>query len=70
MCVTPVVAMVSIVDVFCYNGDPIVENRLKYLDPHIDKFVIIESWHTFSGNKKDELFHKNHEVFKPYISKI
>lgn len=62
---------VSVVDVFCYNGDPIVVNRMKYLDAHVDTFVIVESWYTFSGTKKDELFiHRNHDIFKPYISKI
>jgi hypothetical protein len=41
-------------DYVIYNGEPIIEFRLKYLNNYVDKFIIVESIFTFSGNKKDE----------------
>lgn len=45
--------MSFVYDVFLYNGEPIVEARIKYLEDHVDQFVLIESPWTFSGNKKE-----------------
>lgn len=60
-----------ILDVFCYNGEPIVELRLKMLSPVVDRFYIVESWETFSGLRKPALYKDIHaEVFKPYNDKI
>ena len=39
-------------DYILYNGEPIIEFRLKYLNKYVDKFIIVESIYTFSGNKK------------------
>lgn len=58
-------------DTFCYNGEPIVELRLKYLAPHVDQFVIVEARQTHSGMKKAELYaEKYKDVFEPYKDKI
>ena len=50
----------------------LLEVRLKELDPVIDKFVLVEATHTFSGIPKpltyDEV--KDNEVFAPYKDKI
>lgn len=45
----------TLIDVFLYNGEPIVEARLKYLDSIVDRFVVIESDQTFSGKPKAKL---------------
>ena len=45
-----------IFDYVLYNGEPIMEFRLKYLNNYVDRFIIVESIYTFSGNKKDELY--------------
>lgn len=58
-------------DVFSYNGEPIVELRLKYLAPFVDQFVIVEARQTHSGKPKDELYiEKYGDVFAPYKNKI
>ena len=41
-----------IFDYVLYNGEPIIEFRLKYLNKYVDKFIIVESVYTYSGNKK------------------
>ncbi len=40
------------IDYVLYNGEPIIEFRLKCLNKYIDKFIIVESIYTHSGNKK------------------
>lgn len=63
--------MAPIVDVVCYNGEPIMETRLRYLDPIVDLFVIVEAPQTFAGRDKDGLFvDKNKDMFAPYADKI
>ena len=43
-----------LIDAFTYfNEKELVELRLKYLDPIVDYFIIIESNITFTGKKKD-----------------
>jgi beta-1,4-mannosyl-glycoprotein beta-1,4-N-acetylglucosaminyltransferase len=60
-----------IIDYFMYNGEPIVEFRLKYLYDHVDFFVLVESWYTHSGNKKTELFFNNNlKLFNKYQDKL
>ena len=59
------------VDVFTYNGEPIVERRLRYLNDAVDFFVIIEARYTYSGLRKPDLFvETNRAVFEPYLHKI
>lgn len=60
-----------VVDVFSYNGEPIVERRLRYLAPVVDKFVVVEARHTHSGTRKAELYaHTHKHVFEPYSDKV
>ena len=60
-----------IYDYVLYNGEPILEFRLKYLYDYVDKFIIVESIYTYAGNKKDDLYYNiNHELFKQYEDKI
>jgi len=62
---------ISLVDTFSFNGEPVVQLRLRYLYPHVDRFFIVESWITHSGNKKDLLYKdKFAEWFEPYKDKI
>ena len=60
-----------IYDYILYNGEPIIEFRLKYLNNYVDKFIIVESIYTHSGNKKDAFyFDINKDIFKEYENKI
>lgn len=60
-----------VVDVFCYNGEPIVELRLQTLAPHVDRFYIVESRQTLSGIVKPGLYRDIHaHIFHPYAHKI
>jgi len=60
-----------IIDNFIYNGEPIVEFRLKYMNDFVDEFFITEARYTFSGNIKQELYiEKYRDIFEPYIHKI
>lgn len=65
--------MGRLVDVFCYNGEPIVALRLALLSPIVQKFVIVEARHPHNPTAppKDELFiNKNRHIFDPYRHKI
>ncbi|KAG5184090.1 glycosyl transferase [Tribonema minus] len=46
----------KVIDVFCYNGEPILELRLEYLQDVVDEFVLVESKYTFSGKVKDAFY--------------
>lgn len=62
---------ILLLDYFLYNGEPIVEYRLEYLNPVIDYFILIESHYTHSGNKKPFLYtEKNKELFQKYQDKL
>ena len=64
-------AGVQVVDVFCYNGEPIVARRLAYLCAKVTKFIVIEARHTHAGVPKPFLFTEKHrDVFEPYADKI
>jgi hypothetical protein len=61
----------KVIDVVVYDGEPIVETRLQYLNCVVDEFVIIEGTHTLSGGVKTRLhFEKNKHVFEPYLHKV
>ena len=65
------IAPTSLVDTFSFNGEPVVALRLEYLYPHVDRFFIVESWITHSGNRKPFLYKdKCAEWFEPYKDKI
>ena len=58
-------------DYVIYNGEPIMEFRLKYLNNYVDRFIIVESIYTFSGKKKDEFYYNiNKDIFENYKEKI
>ena len=60
-----------IYDYVIYNCEPIIEFRLKYLNEYVDKFIIVESIYTHSGNiKKDLYFDINKDIFEKYEDKI
>lgn len=62
---------VKVVDTFPFNGDWVVRMRLEFMFQFVDEFVITESWHTYSGVRKDFLYKdKWANVLKPYQSKI
>ena len=48
----------------------LLEIRLEYLSPYIDKFIIVESCQTFKGEKKAYNFEINKKRFEKYINKI
>jgi beta-1,4-mannosyl-glycoprotein beta-1,4-N-acetylglucosaminyltransferase len=51
---------VKIIDTILYNGEPILELRLKLLYDLVDEFVIVEARTTHSGVRKDELYIDKH----------
>ena len=60
-----------VIDYVLYNGEPIIEFRLKYLHKYVDLFIIVESMYTHSGNKKKDLYYNvNKNIFKDYDDKI
>ena len=53
-----------------FNELDIIKLRLHILDPLVDRFVIEEATHTFSGLPKDLCFEKNREMFEEFLPKI
>ncbi len=51
-----------------FDEDVILDLRLNYLNPYVDKFVIVESKFTHSGKKKELLF--DIKKFKNFENKI
>ena len=52
--------MTKIIDVFMfYQEVDLLKIRLEYLDPYIDKFIILESCQLHSGQKKEYHFEKH-----------
>lgn len=43
-------------DMWLYNGEPVAEARINYLAGKVDRFIVIEGRHTFSGQRKDRLY--------------
>ena len=63
--------MFLILDYFIYNGDPIIEYRLEYLNDYVDYFIMVEAKYTHQGIKKPFLYsEKNKELFKKYEKKL
>ena len=42
-----------------YDEEMILDLRLNYLDPYVDRFIIVESSYTHSGEKRKLLFDIN-----------
>lgn len=53
-----------------FNELDILKLRLHILDPLVDRFVIEEATHTFSGLPKDLCFEKHREMFEEFLPKI
>lgn len=63
-----VVGSGAFVDVFPYDGEPILETRLKLLWNLVDVFVVVEARQTHSGLPKEPAF--DPKKYAPYASKI
>ena len=60
-----------IIDSFLFlNELDMLENRLEYLYDTVDRFIIVESNYTFSGNYKPLHFLNNQTRYKKYLDKI
>ena len=53
-----------------FNELDLLDIRLNYLDKYVDKFVIVESTVTFSGNEKRLYFEENKHLFDKFKDKI
>lgn len=53
-----------------FNELDLLDIRLNYLDKYVDKFVIVESTVTFSGNEKRLYFDENKHLFEKFKDKI
>ena len=56
-------------DYVIYNGEPIIEFRLKYLNDYVDRFIIVESIYTHSGNKKEDFYFNRIKIYLNLIEK-
>lgn len=62
---------IQIIDTFCFFKElDVLEIRLKYLYPYVDKFIILEFSQTFSGQDKTFVLDENFERFKAFQDKI
>jgi hypothetical protein len=60
-----------IYDCFTFMNElDLLELRLRYLDPVVDKFVIVEADKTFSGKPKPFVYPTNRARFEPWAHKI
>lgn len=60
-----------IIDAFIfYNELDLLEMRLIELDPVVDKFLIVQAYHTFRAVPKPVFFQKNDERWAKYRDKI
>lgn len=57
----------KVIVTFPYNGEPIVELQLSYLQDVVDEFVIVEAYQTNSGKPKETIYYEKHAaVFAKY----
>ena len=60
-----------IIDTFLFFQElDLLEIRLEYLYPFVDKFIIVEARQSFKGNAKDYIFEKNIKRYHKYQDKI
>ena len=60
-----------IVDSFLFFQElDLLEIRLKYLYPFVDKFIIVESCQSFTGKRKEFNFEKNIKRYEKFLKKI
>ncbi len=61
----------DIIDAFYINDElDLAELRMEILFPHVKKFVVLESTHTFTGKKKNLHFQENLWRFSRFMSKV
>ncbi len=53
-----------------FNELDILEIRLNTLDAHVDRFVLVESTSTFTGQPKPLFFAQNKQRFRKFLPKI
>ena len=53
-----------------YNEFEVLRKRLRYLYTHVDKFVLVESTVTHSGQPKELFFDTHKGMFAEYLDKI
>ena len=60
-----------IIDSFLFFQElDLLEIRLKYLYPHVDKFIIVEACQSFNGLKKNYNFERNIKRYEKFLDKI
>src|SRR5687768_6312071 len=60
-----------IYDCFIFNDElDLLDLRLRFLDAAADRFVIVESERSLSGQPKPLLFRENKHRFEPWLHKI
>jgi beta-1,4-mannosyl-glycoprotein beta-1,4-N-acetylglucosaminyltransferase len=58
-------------DAFTFNNElDLLNQRLKRLDPVVDRFIIVESTTTHSGKSKTPVFNNNLGMFQGFLNKI
>lgn len=63
--------MSKVIDAFLFFQElDLLDIRLAYLDPYVDKFVIVEACQTFSGKPKDFVFEQHAQRYSKYLNKI
>lgn len=63
--------MAKVIDAFLFFQElDLLEIRLAYLDPYVDRFVIVEACQTFSGKPKSFVFEEHAQRFAKYLDKI
>lgn len=61
----------QVIDAFTFWCElDLLELRLSILDPYVDKFILVESEQTFSGNPKPLIYQQNKEKFAKWNDKI
>ena len=61
----------KIIDSFIfYNEIDLLFYRLSILDEYVDKFILVESTHTFSGHPKPLFYNENKARFEKFNNKI
>jgi beta-1,4-mannosyl-glycoprotein beta-1,4-N-acetylglucosaminyltransferase len=61
----------KIIDSFIfYNEIDLLYYRLSILDEYVDKFILVESTHTFTGHSKPLFYLENKDKFKKFNDKI
>jgi beta-1,4-mannosyl-glycoprotein beta-1,4-N-acetylglucosaminyltransferase len=63
--------MSKVIDAFLFFQElDLLDIRLAYLNPYVDRFVIVEACQTFSGKPKGFVFEEHAQRFAKYLHKI